>query len=132
MKKTDKLRHAEPKLFERLSSMLARWSDDNSDAVRNARPLIPEALHDRAADNWEPLLQIADVAGGAWSEIARRAALKISGDATNAQSSGTELLSDIQDVFETHEAQRLFSADLLNALLSDEEKPWATWRGGKP
>ncbi|SAK97663.1 hypothetical protein AWB75_07141 [Caballeronia catudaia] len=128
----DKLRHAEPGLFEQLAAMLARWSEDNGDAVRTARPELPAALHDRAADNWEPLLQIAETVGGVWPETARRAALALSGEAEASQSTGTELLTDIHEVFETQNAQRIFSADLLNALLSDEEKRWATWRGGRP
>ncbi|WP_174769873.1 DUF3631 domain-containing protein [Paraburkholderia hayleyella] len=128
----DKLRHAEPGLFERLRAKLARWADDNEETVRVARPVILDALHDRAADNWEPLLQIAGNAGGAWPERARQTALVLSGGSEQAQSTGTELLADIQEVFETRKATRLFSADLLDGLLLDEEKPWATWRGGKP
>ena len=69
----DKLRHAEADLFDALKSKLARWSEDNADAVRVARPVLPDSLHDRAADNWEPLFQIAEVAGGALPDLARRA-----------------------------------------------------------
>ncbi|MFM0338150.1 DUF3631 domain-containing protein [Paraburkholderia fungorum] len=128
----DKLRHAEPGMFERLCAKLARWADDNEQAVRIARPVLPDALHDRAADNWEPLLQIAEVAGGAWPETARRAALKLSGESEQSQSAGAELLADIQEAFETHRVQRISSADLLTHLFNDEEKPWATWNRGKP
>ncbi|CAE6747402.1 DUF3631 domain-containing protein [Paraburkholderia domus] len=128
----DKLRHAEPGMFERLRAKLARWTDDNEDAIRAARPALPDALHDRAADNWEPLLQIAEVAGGAWPETARRAALKLSGESEQSQTAGAELLADIQEVFETHRVQRISSADLLTHLFNDEEKPWATWNRGKP
>lgn len=128
----DKLRHAEADLFDALKSKLARWSEDNADAVRVARPVLPDSLHDRAADNWEPLFQIAEVAGGAWPDLARRAALRLSGDEEQSQSTGAELLADIQEAFETQRIQRISMADLLHTLLSDEEKPWATWRGGRP
>jgi Protein of unknown function (DUF3631) len=128
----DKLRHAEPGIFDRLRAKLARWADDNEQAVCIARPELPDALHDRAADNWEPLLQIAEVAGGAWPDMARRAALKLSGESEQSQSAGAELLADIQEVFETHRVQRISSADLLTHLFNDEEKPWATWNRGKP
>ncbi|WP_188130702.1 DUF3631 domain-containing protein [Paraburkholderia panacisoli] len=128
----DKLRHAEPSMFEVLRAKLARWAVDSAEAVRAARPVIPDALHDRAADNWEPLLQIAEVAGGAWPEMARQAALKLSGDAGQSQSSGAELLTDIQEVFEMRHLQRISSADLLINLCDDEEKPWATLNRGKP
>ncbi|RQY15532.1 DUF3631 domain-containing protein [Burkholderia stagnalis] len=130
--RVDKLRHAEPGMFERLRAKLARWSDDNDDAVRAARPALPDALHDRAADNWEPLFQIAEVAGGAWPETARRAALKLSGSAEQSQSTGAELLADIQDMFDAANVQKVFSADMLAHLCEDEEKPWATWNRGKP
>ncbi|MDG0025951.1 DUF3631 domain-containing protein [Trinickia sp. Y13] len=128
----DKLRHAERGLFERLRAKVARWADDNEDAVRAARPALPDVLHDRAADNWEPLFQIAEIAGGAWPETARRAAIKLSGSEGQSQSAGGELLADIQEVFDTRNVQRIASADLLGYLCDDDEKPWATWNRGKP
>lgn len=127
----DKLRHAEPGLFDGLRSKLARWADDNAEAVRLARPALPEALHDRAADNWEPLFQIAEVAAAQWPTLAVAAALKLSGQAEQGQSTGTQLLADIQEVIEAKAVLRIFSADLLAALCEDEEKPWATCNGGK-
>jgi len=51
-------------------------------------------LNDRAQDNWEPLLAIVDVAGGTWPEIARKAAIVISGGADEATTIGNELLAD--------------------------------------
>lgn len=126
----DKLRHAEPSLFDDLRAKLARWADDNAEAVRLARPALPEALHDRAADNWEPLFQIAEVAAGQWPTIAVAAALKLSGQGEQGQSTGTQLLADIQEVIEAKAVQRIFSADLLAALCEDDEKPWATCNRG--
>ncbi|KAF1003824.1 MAG: hypothetical protein GAK36_00185 [Pseudomonas sp.] len=35
-------------------------------------------------------------------------------------------------VFDGKRASKIFSADLLAALVSDEEAPWATWNRGKP
>lgn len=40
---------------------------------------VPETLNDRAADSWEPLLSIADAAGGAWPARARLAAIVLLG-----------------------------------------------------
>jgi putative DNA primase/helicase len=128
----DKLRHAESGMFERLCSKLARWADDSADAVRAARPDLPSTLHDRAADNWEPLLQIADVVAGGWPEMARRAAVTLSGAADASMSTGVELLADIQEVFDTRNVTRISSADLLQSLCDDGEKAWATWNRGKP
>ncbi|MCH7551041.1 MAG: DUF3631 domain-containing protein, partial [Proteobacteria bacterium] len=41
----------------------ARWAVDNQSALHEADPNTPDALHDRAADNWRPLLAIADCVG---------------------------------------------------------------------
>lgn len=128
----DRLRHAEPELFNTLAAKLARFADDYQHSVRVARPHLPEALNDRAQDNWEPLLAIADVAGGNWPQLARSAALKLSGSESDAMSIGVELLADIQEIFDTKKIDRIFIADLIATLCDDDEKPWATYNRGKP
>lgn len=126
----ERIRHAEPGLFNEISSKLARFAEDNSEQVRLARPDLPEALHDRAQDNWEPLLSVATVAGGNWVAIATAAALKLSGSEVAAQSVGIELLADIQELFEHKRVDRISSADLIKELCADDEKPWATYNRG--
>lgn len=126
----ERIRHAEPGLFNELCSKLARFSEDNSEQVRLARPNLPHALNDRAQDNWEPLLAIAAVAGGNWLATATAAALKLSGSDSAAQSIGIELLADIRDVFEQKRVDRISSADLIKELCSDDERPWATYNRG--
>ena len=59
---------------ELLQRQCARFVSDNATAIADANPAIP-ALNDRAADIWEPLLAIADLAGGQWPELAREAAV---------------------------------------------------------
>ena len=55
-----------------LRRQIARWVDDHETELANADPTMPEALHDRAADNWRPLVAIADRAGGKWPERTRQ------------------------------------------------------------
>lgn len=126
----DRIRHADPGLFSELRSKLARFSDDNSELVRMARPDLPNVLNDRAQDNWEPLLAVASVAGGGWLQAATAAALKLSGSESPALSTGTELLSDIREIFEQKKADRITTAELIKELVSDDEKPWATYNKG--
>ncbi len=128
----DRLRHAEDDLFQVLAAKLARFANDNRDAIRRARPDLPDSLNDRAQDNWEPLLAIADVAGGEWPELARKAALKLSGTDSPTMTIGTELLADIQELFEGKGVERIRVDDLIEALCADDEKPWATYNRGKP
>jgi len=129
----ENLRHANPADIENLTSKLARFSQDAEAAVREARPAPLPCLNNRAQDNWEPLLAIADAAGGEWPARARRVAQTISEiEEADSQDVATELLSDIRDVFVQQDTGTIFSTDLLGALCRDEEAPWATWNRGKP
>jgi putative DNA primase/helicase len=110
---------------------MARFADDYREQVRRARPTLPDALNDRAQDNWEPLLAIAGCAGNGWIERATKAALKLSSN-DKTDSIGNELLADIQEVFETKNVTKISTANLIAALLEDEEKSWATYNRGKP
>jgi hypothetical protein len=87
---------------------------------------VPEVLNDRAADSWEPLLAIADLAGGDWPLRARRAAVALSAEEQNP-SIGMKLLADIQQVF-GNEAQ-LETLTLLSRLHGLEDSPWGDWYG---
>jgi hypothetical protein len=60
-----------------LRQQCAQFVQDHRDAIISAKPAIPAALNDRAADIWEPLLAIADCAGGDWPALAREAALAL-------------------------------------------------------
>jgi hypothetical protein len=61
-----------PELAE-LRRRCRRWANDHMKALEGARPDMPPALFNRVSDNWEPLLAIADLAGGEWPERARKA-----------------------------------------------------------
>ena len=131
--KVERIRHAEDSLFRDLSSKLARFADDNADAVRQARPTLPASLNDRAQDNWEPLLSIATVAGGGggWYDKGVNAALGIAGLIEESKTIGVELLSDIQEMFELQKTDRITSVELITNLIKDVERPWATYNRGR-
>jgi putative DNA primase/helicase len=126
--KVERLRKRDNEWFAALRSNTARWAADNFDRLVDADPNIPDALNDRAADNWRPLLAIADLTGGEWSELARQAALTLSGEAQES-AVGVELLKDIRLAFGDDEAIR--SADLVAKLTADPERQWAEWKRGK-
>ena len=116
-----------------IASGIARWVLDHQDALCQSDPILPETLHDRAADNWSPLFAIADVLGGDWPERANAAALVLSGhEASDSESDGVALLRDIQGVFQESLADSLRSHDLCDQLTELEERPWKEWRHGKP
>jgi hypothetical protein len=89
---------------------------------------IPTELPDRAGDAWEPLLAIADAAGGIWPGRARRAAIVLHAGRDQDDSLGLRLLADARLVFEARGIERTFTADLIAALQADDESPWLNER----
>jgi len=116
-----------------LRQQCLRWVQDHLDALTVADPPLPEALHDRATDNWRPLIAIADTAGGAWPTRARQALAALEAVAlVDDDNAAVMLLADLHAVFTTKKADRILSRDLAADLASKEERPWPEWANGKP
>ena len=65
-----------------------------------AWPELPKGIQDRPAEIWEPLIAVADVAGGDWPEKSRKACVALCRDAEDrGVSLGLRLLSDIRILF---------------------------------
>jgi hypothetical protein len=92
---------------------------------------MPAGVVDRDADVWEPLLAIADAAGGDWPRRAREAAMALVAAAKERTPSlGVRLLADIRTVFGDRDA--MSTSGLLEALCALDEAPWGEIAGGKP
>jgi Protein of unknown function (DUF3631) len=132
--RVSKLRAQDDQDFMTLRRKAARWGADNIEVLTDARPSLPEELNDRAADNWESLLAIADLAGGEWPNLARQAAIALSGDSEmEAESVRVMLLRNIRTVFETLDTERIPSEVLVAELVKDGTGPWGSYgRTGKP
>jgi putative DNA primase/helicase len=128
--RVERLRKRDSGEFATLRRRLSKWAEDNLSALADPDPAIPDALNDRAADNWRPLLAIADLAGGEWPRKAREAARRLSGEGHDSSSINVDLLADIRLAFGDAEAIR--SGDLVAKLTADPEKPWVEWKHGKP
>ena len=119
--------------FEPLRRKAARWAKDNSEALRQADPEVPPGLNDRAADNWRPLLAIADLCGGKWPEAARRAATLLSGSTDEGDTTPrVQLLADLRDLFQERAEDRLSSEQIVEVLGKMDDRPWPEWSKGKP
>lgn len=132
--KVERLRARKSSPLDDLARKVARWAQDNVDALQKcAEPTFPDALDDRGCDKWEPLLLIADRIGGPYPERARSAAIALSG-ARNVEddSIGVRLLADIRDIFAARGVDKLWSEDLCTALVATEDRPWREWRRGNP
>jgi hypothetical protein len=131
--KADRLRRRDTEEHGQLRRQCLRWATDNAEALKQAAPPVLPALNDRANDLWEPLLAIADHAGGEWPERARKAALGLSGEgAAGEDNRGVELLRDARKAFDVSKAAELPTKTLIAALCADEERPWLAHSKGEP
>jgi len=77
------------------------------------------------------MLAIAGCAGPEWVRRATDAALALSCSSELSVSTGNELLADIQCVFEKKRVTKIRTADLIEALVCDDELSWSTYNRGK-
>jgi len=107
-----------------VAAELNTWLRAHADELERATPAMP--VEDRAADTWEPLVAVADLAGGAWPARARHACLTLTADHESSSDVPlrVRLLLDCRTAFGTDPA--LPTATLLERLVADLEAPWAT------
>jgi hypothetical protein len=130
-------REAEPPGYE-LRDRLAVWAEQvRADAVGYV-PEMPAEVTDRPADVWEPLLTVAELAGGDWPERARTACRKMVRSAVTdrAESSlGVRLLHDIREILNPTDSaplDEMTTEALLRALGEDKTAPWVEICRGDP
>ena len=127
---------------EELRRKCARFVADHAAEIGEARPDLPDDLNDRAADIWEPLIALADLAGADWRQKARAAAVGLTVGAQEA-SPIASLLMDIFLMFVQVEMEpenewrtarggaRVFSRNIVATLNADTDRPWMALLRGK-
>ncbi len=108
-----------------LGEQLSKWVRAHMTQLSDAEPDMP--VEDRAADTWEPLIIIADVAGGDWPARARKAAIVLTAEDDTDTTLGARLLADLRDVF--GDADALHGETILGALHKLSEAPWGDYFG---
>ncbi|WP_246178518.1 DUF3631 domain-containing protein [Actinomadura decatromicini] len=111
--------------LHKLRARINGWMRHHLDELGDAEPTMP--VEDRAADNWEPLIIVADAAGGAWPDRARQACRTLTDAAAEDTSIGVRLLADLRTVF--GDAEALHGATILERLHKLDEAPWSDWFG---
>ena len=95
----DKLKRNEKKKLTPLRARIHRWIADNRKAVADlidTDKCVIDLGNDRAEENWEPLLALADVIGGEWPEKMRVAAKAL--ELKVGDEGGDHLLQDIREL----------------------------------
>ncbi|MFE6679591.1 DUF3631 domain-containing protein [Streptomyces sp. NPDC057729] len=113
-----------------LRDRLAQWADQVRDDIAGRWPEMPEGVTDRPADVWEPLLSVADAAGGDWPKRARTACVELvnAARADDKGSLGIRLLTDLRDHVMTG-IDRMPTVAILDRLCALDEAPWADMSG---
>jgi hypothetical protein len=92
--------------LNKLRDRLAAWARAQLRDLQHATPQMP--LEDRAADTWEPLIAIADLAQGDWPARARHAAQAMTAAEVQHEedtAASVRLLADLRQVFGAAEAR---------------------------
>ncbi|WP_420711707.1 DUF3631 domain-containing protein [Streptomyces sp. NRRL F-5123] len=112
-----------------LRQRIIAWAGPLVDAAADLEPELP--VEDRAADTWEPLVIVADLAGGPWPDLAREACARMVAAEAQAEEDnpgGARVLADIRRIFfARREPDSLTTTDLLAELRADPEAPWGEW-----
>lgn len=109
-----------------IGDQLAGWAESAAAGLASARPDLP--VEDRAADTWEPLVAVADAAGGHWPATARTACKKLAAEASEADdeaSLNVRLLVDVAEIFSSSGSAFLKSTLLVDMLHEVEDAPWS-------
>jgi len=114
--------------LRQLAEELHAWLRADLAVLEQAVPVMP--VEDRAADTWEPLVAVADHAGGHWPEQARAAVLALTTESaeSGASSDRVRLLVDCHAAIGDEDA--IPTALLLQRLKADPEAPWADYGSG--
>lgn len=113
---------------EPLKALGRRIADALQGHLESLREAVPEMpVEDRAADTWEPLVALAELAGDEWRKAAHAAALELTSSAAASTEPSTQLrlLSDCREVL--HGRQGLPTARLLDELHKLPEAGWDTY-----
>jgi len=113
---------------EALCGRLVAWAAATVGRLVTAPDMPPEIV-DRDADCWEPLISVADAAGGHWPDTARCNAVTLVtlNREEREESLGIRLLSDMRVVLRDDDGK--FTSAILDALCKLDESPWNDIRG---
>ncbi|WP_241779144.1 DUF3631 domain-containing protein [Streptomyces rimosus] len=113
--------------LHRTRGRLSAWLKPLYRQAMDSEPDMP--VEDRAADTWEPLVIVADLAGGEWPGLARNACRTMVGHEAGQDEEGglrTRILVDIRRAFAAEgDPAVLRTSRLLDHLNADKEAPWA-------
>lgn len=132
--KGEKVQRFDRRAREDLASLrprLARWAQDSEEALRGGTPSVPEVLNDRQRDVAEPLIAIADLAGGQWPATVREAVVTLCGAVGDEGDKRERLLGAVWGLF-GEDVEFITTKEIVSRLLEEDESEWHEASKGKP
>ncbi|MFD0202610.1 MULTISPECIES: DUF3631 domain-containing protein [Saccharothrix] len=108
---------------------LSTWATSIGERLVEAEPDMPPGVDDRPAEIWEPLLAIAEEAGGHWPTTARAACSHFVFGQKTTPSLGVRLLADLRALFTAERTDRMHSAEIVARLRAIDDAPWSDVNG---
>jgi hypothetical protein len=108
-----------------IASRIKRWVADHEGKLAHAKPDMPGVIN-RLRLGWEPLLAIADAAGGDWPTRAR-AALELERGRIRDPNLGEALLLDALQIMTEADVAGLHTKDLIERPLPLEMRTWSAF-----
>lgn len=110
-----------------LRKVLARWAVRHAPLILEDWPELPEGVEGRTAELWEPLIMVANAAGGHWPTTAREACQELAlGNQDNAPEElplSQQLLGDLRAIFAPEE-YKLTTVKIVQRLYALPGAPW--------
>jgi hypothetical protein len=114
--------------LDKLRIRLEDWAAAETETLAGYRCEPLAAISERLEEAWEPLLAIAETAGGKWPERAREAARALAKGTEDVEDHGEILLAALKRIFGDHDAA--FTANIVTALNENDELPFGAYRRG--
>jgi hypothetical protein len=132
-----RLRHGTSAELQRLQKALAGWAAAIDELPEVAVPTSLQYQPGRIFDNWEPLLQIAALAGGKWPDLVHNA-IADTVSAEREPAPVERVLAGIKRAFDRagerdgKAIDRLTTGRLIAEMLGDPDEEWITEYRGRP
>jgi putative DNA primase/helicase len=129
--KVENFNHIDDEEFANLRRKLARWTQDNAAALKDAKPVFPANFNNRLRANWRLLFGIAELGAGTWPKQARDAAERLA-RTIRKPSYGLQLLERFHAFLVTAKRKEITSQQVVEELNADRNGVWCEYSRGGP
>jgi hypothetical protein len=114
-----------------LAAQIKRWSDDHLIEIKNITAVSLELGNEHINNTFSPLIAIAKVIGKDALQRTEAATRELLAHVI-VKSEGMQLLEHLSEVLQEIRGEKILSSELVDALCSRDDWPWAKCNKGKP